>query len=412
MPKRRSIVAAAGGILVAGILVLARTASPRSEGEAGAGSNSGIIPATQAYHDGKRSRASSAAQALAELRKLSNSTRYDGMRADPGITYEVRRLERLVDELGLDEVNALRNDSDLLAKASKESGGFSQAKTLLSLLDRRFGELAPGQVLDIAAYVGCASNFRYASMIEGASRSDSAAAIRFWREHLLDLKDREGALTLAMSGHFLNPLITGAVHADADAAWEMISAFNADEGPDGPSVLYFRGLPASTDWQEARSRLESLGSVPSEEPIARSAMELAGAWVKDDADAAMAWFGKEASSHPAAASSCAHVLDSWMRYDPDEALAWLQTWKPDEIDKGAIIQSMLRIGAESQEEQLLAALDDPRRVHEIVVSVCSQRFIPIEKIDRLIALDTLREETRQELRDIKAKRLAPAGSGQ
>lgn len=298
----------------------------------------------------------SSAEAEKELRRLAGIAAYDGDFDNVQVLYEIQRLKRLVNALNLDEVLRLREESTLLEKSGMKGEGFSEAKAILSLLDRRYGVLAPEEVLSKKHYQSFQNltdrSLRYGEMLEGAAQSDPVAALRFWNEHLKDRSSEEQELL--SPGNNILPLIRGASEGDPDGTWDLIRQLECTVPRSHLERNYFSALPAGTDWEEARDHLaQSESGILDEGRLSPAASAFVSSWAKQDPAAAVSWLdqiyislpGPEIendSGHPSPPSGYAAALHPWMIEDPEASLRWLREWQPAHFGKSEIVREMIQ----------------------------------------------------------------------
>ncbi|WP_264514008.1 hypothetical protein [Luteolibacter rhizosphaerae] len=423
----KSIAAATG---VAAILGVAAYFSLNRQGSESPSKGGGIssvsptenvVPANPAQTKRTRKRLDnpSPAEAEKELRRLAGSAAYDGDFDNVQVLHEIRRLKRLVNALDLEAVRRLREDSSLLEKSGMKGEGFSEAKAILSLLDRRYGLLAPEEVLTKELYQSFQSQTeksrRYGEMLEGVAQSDPVASLRFWKKHL---KGRSGEEQELLSpGNNILTLIRGATEGDSSGTWDMIQQLECEVPRSHLELNYFRALPAGTNWEEVREHLaQSESGILKDGTLSLAASAFVSSWAKHDPTAAISWLDqihkslpgseiKSDSGHPSLSSGYAAALHPWMIEDPEASLRWLKEWQPAHFGKSEIVQEMIQEGVGPLEKDLLAMIEDANEVQEIVLSL-AERARYRERIDQLLELDAVSEQTREQLRS-RREQIAP-----
>ena len=357
--------------------------------------------------------------AAAEIRRMC-------LDAEPGHSletfqhlYDHRRLLRLVGQLGLQDVRRLRADPELLAR---QTNAPDLAKAAMDLLEERFGELAPAEVLTLDTYNSLVGDsfFRalaYTSFLTGAAKSDPDAAVAFWKEHLRDLKDESGE-DPSPTSHLVRWVLQGAAMTDPDKAWEIMGQMD----PSSRSALvlsgYFGALPPGSDWNQAIGQLESCQLATQPGSISAPALALAQSWMKDDPAAALQWLASisgdlqearrgslarinESDSHLAArASVYAEALQPWLYTDPLEALHWLSAWQPADVSKLEVIREAMNGTAPVFERELLAMVESPEERAQLFLALARDAR-GSEDFDTLLAAGGIPEDTAAELRRMK-----------
>ncbi|WP_367873955.1 hypothetical protein [Luteolibacter sp. Populi] len=358
--------------------------------------------------------------AAAEIRRMC-------LDAEPGHSletfqhlYDHRRLLRLVGQLGLQDVRRLRADPELLARQTNDP---DLAKAAMDLLEERFGELAPAEVLTLDTYNSLVGDsfFRaleYTSFLTGAAKSDPDAAVAFWKEHLRDLKEEGGSDLPFSISSLLRFILEGAAMTDPDKAWEIMGQMD----PSSRSALvlsgYFGALPPGSDWNQAIGQLESCKLATQPGSISAPALALAQSWMKDDPASALQWLDSingdlqearrgslarinESNTHLAArASVYAEALQPWLYTDPLEALHWLRAWQPADVSRLEVIREAMNGTAPVFERELLAIVESPEERAQLFLALARDAR-GSEDFDTLLAAGGIPEETTAELRRMK-----------
>jgi len=180
---------------------------------------------------------------------------------------------------------------------------------------------------------------------------------------------------------------------------------------------YFRALPAGTNWEEVREHLaQSESGILKDGTLSLAASAFVSSWAKHDPTAAISWLDqihkslpgseiKSDSGHPSLSSGYAAALHPWMIEDPEASLRWLKEWQPAHFGKSEIVQEMIQEGVGPLEKDLLAMIEDANEVQEIVLSL-AERARYRERIDQLLELDAVSEQTREQLR-LRREQIAP-----
>lgn len=178
----------------------------------------------------------------------------------------------------------------------------------------------------------------------------------------------------------LRYLMEGWARSDPDGAWAILvshpSMVNAGSGA---IRGYFKGLSPHTPWEKMARKVEAycakeslIAGVDAKLEFRRS---LAGAWLRHDPAAALAWFATNCNDqshyateeHDVRVGAHAHIITEWLKDDLAGATRWLATWQSNRISTAKVLAYI------AAEQKTLPPLNANPKLREAVDKLIRER---------------------------------------